>query len=148
MYATSRVQQISAVFYMARQLVLSNKENEPLQRLYENELFRLKDPEALQAQLTMIDQTGPFRRIYVMGCGRSGTWLLTHVLSNDTDVVLRELTVEYFGLLIPDRPVLVLKRDHVAYRGIERIPASIEIAYRRGRQDARSNEHRQHTVRR
>ena len=116
---------------MVTQLILSNPRNEPLQRLYENELFRLKDPRALQEQITKIDRTGPFRRIYVMGCGRSGTWLLTHVINtfNDTDVVLKELAFEFFGLLVPDRPILVLKRDHIAYQRIEQVPECIEIAY-------------------
>jgi hypothetical protein len=116
---------------MATQLILPNPKNEPLQQLYENWLFRLRDPRILQKQLTKIDRTGPFRRIYVMGCGRSGTWLLTHVMNtfNDTDVVLKELTVEFFGVLVPDRPILVLKRDHIAYQRIEQIPECIEIAY-------------------
>jgi|tagenome__1003787_1003787.scaffolds.fasta_scaffold20984135_4 hypothetical protein len=116
---------------MVSQIVLANPNNIPPQKLYDQELDRLKDPTALERRLTEMTKRRPFRRIYVMGCGRSGTWVLTHVMSTlkDTDVVLRELAFEYFGLLATRSAALVLKRDHLAYQRIEQIPECIEIAY-------------------
>lgn len=116
---------------MVKQIVLPNANNEPVQRLYEKELWRLKRPGALQQKLAEIDNRKRLRRIYVMGCGRSGTWLLTHLMTtfSGVEVVPRELPVEYFGLLISDRSVLVLKRDSAAYQGTREMPARVEIAY-------------------
>jgi hypothetical protein len=116
---------------MVSQIVLPNPNNEPQQKLYEQELSRLKDATALERRLTDMAKMSPFRRIYVMGCGRSGTWVLTHVMNTfeDTDVVLKELTFEYFGLFLTSCSTLVLKRDHLAYQRIEKIPECIEIAY-------------------
>ena len=116
---------------MIKQRALPNPNNERVEELYEKELLRLKTPGALKNQLTDIDRSGPFRRIYVMGCGRSGTWLLTHVMGtfHETEVVLRELTFEYFGLFATSGSTLILKRDRIAYQRIEQIPECIEIAY-------------------
>ena len=116
---------------MVKSIILPNAKNEPLEVLYERELLRLRQPSALQQRLADIDQRKPLRRIYVMGCGRSGTWLLTHVMNTflGVEVVLRELAVEYFGVLTTEHPVLVLERDHVAHQRVGQIPASIEIAY-------------------
>jgi hypothetical protein len=110
---------------------LPNPGNETAHELYASELRRLKGKGVLQRRLLEIDKIRSFRRIYVMGCGRSGTWILTHVMGtfNDTEVVRKELDVAHFGLFITKCSALVLKRDHVAYRGIEEIPESIEIAY-------------------
>ena len=116
---------------MVTHISLPNPRNEPLSELYERELLRLKKPGALDAQLSQIERTRFFRRLYVMGCGRSGTWLLAHVMSTfkDTEVVPKELAFEYFGLLATSCSTLVLKRDRGAYQRIEDIPQRIEIAY-------------------
>jgi hypothetical protein len=116
---------------MVEQLILPNPKNERTQDLYARELLRLKEQRALEEQLTAIDRGRPFRRIYVMGCGRSGTWLLTNLMSTfkDTEVVPKELIFEYFGLLVTKCSVLVLKRDHIAYQRVEEIPESIKVAY-------------------
>jgi hypothetical protein len=116
---------------MIKQIILPNPKHQNVQELYKQELVRLQEPGALRRQLTDIDESKPFRRVYVMGCGRSGTWVLTHVMStfDDTDVLRQELPVEYFGLFTTDRSVLIFKRDHLAYRRIRQIPESIEIAY-------------------
>jgi hypothetical protein len=101
------------------------------QELYDRELRRLKERGALQRKLQEIDKLRSFRRVYVMGCGRSGTWLLTHVMGtfNDTEIVRQELDVAYFGLMITKSSTLVIKRNSVAYQTIKEIPESIEIAY-------------------
>jgi hypothetical protein len=116
---------------MVRQIPIPNPRNDDLRQLYESELSRLRQKGALENRLAAVDKTTPFRRIYVMGCGRSGTWLLTNVMSmfNDLEVVSKELPFEYFGLLLTDRSALVLKRDHLAYERIALIPDAIEIAY-------------------
>jgi hypothetical protein len=102
-----------------------------LRALEDAELLLLKQPGMLERRLSEIDAARSIRRIYVMGCGRSGTWVLTHVMATfkDTEVVRKELAFEYFGLLTTSLSVLVLKRDHLAYRRIEQIPERIEIAY-------------------
>jgi len=101
------------------------------EELVKQELLRLKDPAVLMSRLAKIDETHGFRRIYVMGCGRSGTWLLAGLFSTyaDLEIVLRELSVEHFGLYATKKKVLLLKRDHAAHRRIEQIPACIEIVY-------------------
>ena len=116
---------------MVKQIILPNPSNEPVQALYEKELQRLKLPGALQQGLADIDNRKSLRRIYVMGCDRSGTWLLTHVMTTffGVEVVPTELPIEYFGLLMTDSSVLVLKRDNAAYQWSQQMPPSIEIAY-------------------
>lgn len=66
----------------------------------ENELVRLKQPGAVQERLTEIDSRKPLRRIHVMGVGRSGTWLLTHIMATffDVEVVPRGITRRVFRL--------------------------------------------------
>src|SRR5262249_23737972 len=116
---------------MVKQIILPNPGNKPAQALYERELVRLKKPGTLQRRLAEFDASKAIRRIDVMGSGRSGTWLLTYVMTtfSDVEVVPKELPVEYFGLLITDSPVLVLKRDRNAYQWTQQIPANIEILY-------------------
>jgi hypothetical protein len=116
---------------VVKQIILPNPNGEQLRELYEKELRRLRGPGSLQCRLADIDKKSPFRRIFVMGCGRSGTWLLMHVMStfSGVETLPKELPIEYFGLLTTDHSVLVFKRDHIAYQRIEQIPKGIEIAY-------------------
>jgi hypothetical protein len=101
------------------------------QDFYEKELERLSQPAALEKRLSDLSKTKDFRRIYVMGCGRSGTWLLTAVMHgfDDLDVIAKELPVEHFGLYATNRSVLVIKRDFAAYEKVKEIPPAIELAY-------------------
>lgn len=94
-------------------------------------LKRLAVPGELEKALARIDSSAQRRRIYIMGCGRSGTWLLTSLFSSFKHVALvaKELPVESFGALGTDAPVLVLKRDHKAYQLVEEIPAAIGIIW-------------------
>jgi hypothetical protein len=116
---------------MAELIILGSPGLLRTQELYDRELRRLKERGALQRKLQEIDKLRSFRRVYVMGCGRSGTWLLTHVMGafNDTDIVRQELDVAYFGLMMTNYSALVIKRNAVAYQAIKEIPESIEIAY-------------------
>ena len=50
-------------------------------RLRKKKLLRFYKNGALDARLTQIDSDRPIKRIYIMGCGRSGTWLLTAAMS-------------------------------------------------------------------
>jgi hypothetical protein len=70
---------------MIQQIILPNPSNEPVQALHNKELLRLKQP-TLQQRLADIDKRKLLRRIYVMGCGRSGTWPLTHAMASLLDV--------------------------------------------------------------
>jgi len=98
---------------------------------YHKELALLRKPGALARRLVDIDRTKALRRIYIMGCGRSGTWLLTDAMSTfkDIEVVPAELVVEHFGLFQTHRSTLVLKRDFQAYKTIKEIPEQIQIVY-------------------
>src|SRR4029078_13507365 len=86
---------------------------------------------ALYARLTQIDADRPIKRLYIMGCGRSGTWLLTAVMSTFKGVCVlsKEVPVDFFGRLTPTRAVLILKRNSDAYQHIEQIPRRIGITY-------------------
>jgi hypothetical protein len=85
----------------------------------------------LEAQLAALDQSMVNKRIFIMGCGRSGTWLLTALMSTyaDTAVYPHEIPVQNFGLITTEGSTLVLKREWQSYQKIEEIPASINIAY-------------------
>ena len=105
--------------------------NQNIEDLYRQELMRLEQPAALRKRLADIDNVRPFRRLYVMGCGRSGTWLLTATMStfDDLEIVQKERPFEYFGLLTTTQSMLVMKRDSTAYQRVANIPESIAIAY-------------------
>jgi hypothetical protein len=78
-----------------------------------------------------MDKEKPLNRIFVMGCGRSGTWLVTGVMSTFADVCVvgQELPVETFGILSSTQPTLVLKRAHDSFARIKEVPQEIGIAY-------------------
>lgn len=95
------------------------------------DLRELENPELLQARLTEMDRVHPLRRIYLMGCGRSGTWLLTALMTtfDDVEVVSKEVPVGSFGLTSSTKSTLVLKRDSKAYREVETIIDHIELVH-------------------
>ena len=99
--------------------------------LRQQELSFLQTPNALSERLAYIDFHQPFRRLFVMGCGRSGTWLLTALLStySNVDILAEEVPFETFGLVRTNKAVLILKRDHASYQRVAFIPANIEIIY-------------------
>lgn len=101
------------------------------QDLINKELITLRNSATLKSRLAEIDEVHDFRRIYVMGCGRSGTWLLTGLFSTyaDLEIVPEELGVEHFGLLTTKKKALVVKRNFVAHLRIEKMPKCIEIVY-------------------
>ncbi|MFO1120819.1 MAG: hypothetical protein U1F47_00620 [Hyphomicrobiales bacterium] len=101
---------------------------------FHKEIAFLRQPGALERQMVLIDRGDrrqPLGRICVMGCGRSGTWLLTAVLSSFAgfDFGPEEVPLEYFGPVTTDRPVLVLRRDAMAHQRVEQIPDDIQIVF-------------------
>ncbi len=100
-------------------------------RLKKNHISRFAECGALEARLAQIDKRRPIRRVFVMGCGRSGTWLLTGLMATfkDTCVVAKEVPVELFGQVTTTGETLVLKRNNVSYERLARIPSRIMIAY-------------------
>lgn len=99
--------------------------------LSEKHLARFATPEAFDARLDKIDAIRPIDRVIVMGCGRSGTWLLTGLMSTfkDVCVVAKEMPVEAFAQLTSTGRTLILKRNLTAFKRITEIPARIKIAY-------------------
>lgn len=99
------------------------------QKSLNEELVKLSKSDNLRLRLAKNDEDKPLKRIYIMGCGRSGTWLLTALFSTFQDVCLvpNELPVEYFGVFSTDVPVLVMKRSSTSYQTIETIPPEVEI---------------------
>jgi hypothetical protein len=97
---------------------------------YRAQAAALREPGALDQRLREIDAARPLQRIFLMGCGRSGTWLLTAMFATlgSLEVVAAERGVEDFGIFGTDQKALLLKRNHSGYRTVERIPHSIEIA--------------------
>jgi hypothetical protein len=95
------------------------------------ELSALRKPAMLKSRLAKIDEAHDFQRIYVMGCGRSGTWLLTGLFTtySDVEIIMKELSVEHFGLFTTKKKALLLKRDHAAHMRIDTVPEGIEIVY-------------------
>lgn len=100
-------------------------------RLEEKHIAQFATPEALETRLDQIDGMLPIDRIFVMGCGRSGTWLLTGLMSTfeDVCVVAKETPVELFAQLTSTGRTLILKRNGVAFKRFTDIPARIKIAY-------------------
>lgn len=89
----------------------------------------LAQPGMLARRLEELDLISARQRLFLMGCGRSGTWLLTSLMScfNETTVVAKELPVEAFALLKTDQPSIVLKRAWDSYRHAVAIPHAIGI---------------------
>lgn len=85
----------------------------------------------LEARLAEIDAICTKKRIFIMGCGRSGTWLLTGIMSTFRDVAIvpAEVPVELFGLVNSTKPIQVMKRSMHSFETVEKIPARISILY-------------------
>ena len=89
---------------------------------------------SLSQAINFIDLNHPSKklnRVYVMGCGRSGTWLLLALLSSLEDVCIipKELGVEYFGVFSTKCSTLIIKRSFDAFLKVRGIPKDIEITY-------------------
>ncbi len=100
-----------------------------LDRKVRREVMKYLQPEKLAARLRKIEEKKPTKRIYAMGCGRSGTWLLTGILSTFKDVSLlaKEVHYAHFGVFTTAKSALVMKRSANAYETIEEIPEQITI---------------------
>jgi len=71
------------------------------------------------------------KRIFLMGCGRSGTWLLTGIMSTfaDTAVSGTENAVGAFRNIKGNPPIQVIKRTHDSCLVVNLIPPEISIIY-------------------
>lgn len=88
-------------------------------------------PKNLQDALQAKDNGNPRNRIFIMGCGRSGTWLLTGIMSTfkDVAVLAEEGPVNKFYAIDAPQPVHIAKRDHQSYLSINLIPSDIKIIF-------------------
>jgi hypothetical protein len=114
------------------QIQVPNPQNLEWDLVFNQEIKRLSQGNNLQRRLEEITaRLGQFDRVFVLGCGRSGTWLLMQLLSTlkDQDIVPKELPVEAFGLFATRTSRLLIKRHYLSYRSISRIPRDIRIIY-------------------
>ena len=81
--------------------------------------------------LSEIDREKPRSRIYIMGCGRSGTYLLTGLMEcfRDTYVLPDEVPAGRFARVRAPERTHVLKRDALAPLMIEFLPPSIHLLF-------------------
>jgi hypothetical protein len=101
-----------------------------LTRLFQRSASAPPAQEQLPATLASSDLADGTKRLFVMGCGRSGTWLLTALFSTFADLQIYpdETPVTRFATLRAEAPILLLKRDQDAYQTVEAIPTEIGIA--------------------
>jgi hypothetical protein len=87
--------------------------------------------EDFPALLDQIDGANPRDRLFVMGCGRSGTWLLYSLLAKQMDayVLFEEVDVGRFARIRSNKPIHILKRNHKSYETAHRIPASVATVW-------------------
>lgn len=71
------------------------------------------------------------KRIFLMGCGRSGTWLLTGIMSTFANAAVAgtEHPPGAFRTFKDNPPVQVVKRTHDSCLVVNLIPAEISIIY-------------------
>ena len=112
-------------------LQIDNPNNLDPQSLLRHQIIYLSQPNHLQSWISKIDEIKAINMIYVMGCGRSGTWLLTALMTTYEDlfVLAKELAIEHFGLYQTTASTLVIKRNCDSYLFVERIPSQIKIIY-------------------
>jgi hypothetical protein len=84
-----------------------------------------------ELMLSEIDGEKPRSRIYIMGCGRSGTYLLTGLMEcfRDIYVLPDEVPAGRFARVRAPEQTHVLKRDAVAPLMIEFLPPSIHVLF-------------------
>lgn len=73
----------------------------------------------------------PRRRIYILGCGRSGTWLATALMTcfRDTFVLLQEVAAGRFTRVDAPDGTHVLKRESDSYETAHLIPNEVGLLY-------------------
>ena len=85
----------------------------------------------LSELLARIDGGRRVNRIFVMGCGRSGTWLLYSLLTRvmDSYALFEEVDVARFAHIKSDKLNHLLKRDYKSYWTAHLIPRSVGIVW-------------------
>jgi hypothetical protein len=103
----------------------------PVLRRVWNQLRKFSRHLRLRLAVARITRARPEKYIYLMGCGRSGTWLLTSLMAQfeDTEVFAKESPVKAFLEVRTRRRNLVVKRNPHAYRRASSIPERIFILY-------------------
>jgi hypothetical protein len=96
------------------------------ERWYDSAVGRSKDFGHLLAK------AADKRRIYIVGCGRSGTWFALGMMSTfaGTYITPEERHFGHFAaILTRPEPVHVVKRMHSAHVDFQDVPACIDIVY-------------------
>jgi hypothetical protein len=103
----------------------------PLLRPVHRKLMKLSKRLRLKLAFAGITRFRPEKYIYLMGCGRSGTWLLTSLMAQfeDTEVFAKESRLEAFLEVRTRRRNLVVKRSPHAYRHASSIPERVFVLY-------------------
>ena len=85
----------------------------------------------LSELLARIDGGRLVNRIFVMGCGRSGTWLLYSLLTRvmDSYALFEEVDVARFARIKSDKLNHLLKRYHKSYSTAHLIPRSVGVVW-------------------
>jgi hypothetical protein len=84
---------------------------------------------SLSATLRELDGGRPRTRIFIMGCGRSGTWLLTGIMATFEDLFLlaEESPYTRFADIKGEQSVHIVKRDFMSFEQVDLIPPEIGI---------------------
>ncbi len=89
------------------------------------------EPKNFGAILREKDQGQSRTRLFIMGCGRSGTWLLTGIMATFQDVYIydQENPLSRFKDIDSALPVHIVKRDHESFLTVNLIPPEIGIVF-------------------
>jgi hypothetical protein len=121
-------------FELAHARVLARLSEDRAEQLKEAE-FRLDKAISSRADfpelLARLDRGQPVKRIFVMGCGRSGTWLLTSLLSTvkGAYLIFEEVDVGRFARIKSDQRVHILKRHWKSYSRVDSIAPYIGVIW-------------------
>lgn len=98
---------------------------------YERIVAFFSDRANLTKRLQEFNAQKKTNRIFVMGCGRSGTWLLTSIFSTFQSISIYPDEVHFalFGAAQCKTENLLLKRNERSYELVENIVEEIGIAY-------------------
>ncbi|MGI9406478.1 MAG: tetratricopeptide repeat protein, partial [Hyphomicrobiaceae bacterium] len=82
-------------------------------------------------RLRQIDNGKARKRLFIAGCGRSGTWLLDRMMSCFDDIWQAENEYHYghFARITSEKPVHLLKRSMSSHRDLHLLPAEIGLLY-------------------
>lgn len=87
--------------------------------------------DGFEKALIDMDSDKPKKRLFVTGCGRSGTWLMTILMASFRDIAIipRETDIGNYAWVTTAAPSLLLKRSHDAWKYFKLLPASIAVIH-------------------